>query len=473
MVSSLETILKFNFSNTFHKILLLPRFDKIMTIFWILGPFIYLIERDPADLWLTLISFIFLGKCIVEKNWGWLKQWWFIFCILLWLIGLLAGIIGPYKGYSFFQGFVWIRFPLYVAAAQVWLGRDRDVRIFMFISILLSMMIMFFILSAEMIIEPLDDLKNRLSWPYGDKMPGSYIAKVCLPAICILTFLSLNKFNFTTFFASIIVILSLFFVYKTGERTSFIILFFSILVVFVYQICITKFDFFNTSLIAGFTIIFFIIASFIFENVSPRFKHIANNIPVFDTSYSNAHWGAWRSGIQQGFENTLLGLGPSSTRYHCTKLGLSNPVIGNSFEKWYKNNNNTSFEQLLSGTEFLRSKKEFKNNFIHFFHKPKPEWLPGINYCGNHPHNFYIQIFAETGIVGLFFGICIYISLIIGCLKPSLIKNDCPLLITSFIIPFALLFPFQQSGSFYGQWGNLFIWFAIGFSISNINYLKK
>ena len=420
-----------------------------------MGPFIYLIERDPADLWLTLISIIFLGKCIIEKNWKWLKQWWFIFCILLWLLGLLAGIIGPYKDYSFFQGFVWIRFPLYVAAAQVWLGRDRDIRIFMFISILLSMMMMFFILSAEMIIEPLDELKNRLSWPYGDTVPGSYIAKVCLPVICILTFLSFNKFNFTTFFASIIVMLSMFFVYKTGERTSFIIIFFSVLVVLIYQIYVKKFDFLNKSLIAVCAIIFIVTASFIFENLTPRFKQIANNIPIFNTSFSNAHWGAWRSGIQQGFENPILGLGPSSTRYHCDKLGLSNSIIGNSFENWYKNNNNSSFEQLLSGNEFLRSKKEFKDNFIHFF-QSKPKWLPGINYCGNHPHNFYIQIFAETGIFGLFFGICIYISLIISCLKSNLTKNDCPLLITSFIIPFALLFPFQQSGSFYGQWGNLF-----------------
>ena len=26
-------------------------------------------------------------------------------------------------------------------------------------------------------------------------------------------------------------------------------------------------------------------------------------------------------------------------------------------------------------------------------------WLPGRNYCGNHPHNFYVQLFAETGIL--------------------------------------------------------------------------
>ena len=41
-----------------------------MTIFWFLGPFIYLIERDPADLWLTLICIIFLFRCIKKKRLG-------------------------------------------------------------------------------------------------------------------------------------------------------------------------------------------------------------------------------------------------------------------------------------------------------------------------------------------------------------------------------------------------------------------
>ena len=38
-----------------------------MTIFWLLGPFIYLIERDPADLWLSLIGLVFLIRCIKKK----------------------------------------------------------------------------------------------------------------------------------------------------------------------------------------------------------------------------------------------------------------------------------------------------------------------------------------------------------------------------------------------------------------------
>ena len=57
-----------NWENGLIKIKAMTGFEKTMTILWLLGPFIYLIERDPADLWLTLIGLIFLVRCIVKKG---------------------------------------------------------------------------------------------------------------------------------------------------------------------------------------------------------------------------------------------------------------------------------------------------------------------------------------------------------------------------------------------------------------------
>ena len=112
-----------------NKIKALSKFDRYMTIFWLLGPFIYLIERDPADLWLSIICIVFLFRCFKEKDWDWTSQFWFKTALALWLFGLFSAITSPDPFFSFQQGFVWMRFPLYVAAAQVWLARDRDIRI--------------------------------------------------------------------------------------------------------------------------------------------------------------------------------------------------------------------------------------------------------------------------------------------------------------------------------------------------------
>ena len=58
-----------SWNSGWNKIKNMSGFDKTMTIFWLLGPFIYLIERDPADLWLSLIGLVFLIRCIRKKDW--------------------------------------------------------------------------------------------------------------------------------------------------------------------------------------------------------------------------------------------------------------------------------------------------------------------------------------------------------------------------------------------------------------------
>jgi O-antigen ligase len=154
--------------------------------------------------------------------------------------------------------------------------------------------------------------------------------------------------------------------------------------------------------------------------------HFFKSIPIINTSNDNPYWGTWRSGIQQGLIKPVIGLGPSSSRKHCKTLP-----------------------------------------------QKKIDWLPGKNYCGNHPHNYYIQIFAETGLVGLTLGMLMFYFLFNTCYKGRISNPKCPITSICYIIPLAFFFPFQQTGSFFGQWGNLFIWFPIGFCVAQIQDYKS
>ena len=87
---------------------------------------------------MSIIGIIFLYKCLKNKDWGWTSQIWFKSSLALWLFGLFSAITGPDPFFTFQQGFVWIRFPLYAAAAQVWLAKDRDIRVVMFLSMLIE-----------------------------------------------------------------------------------------------------------------------------------------------------------------------------------------------------------------------------------------------------------------------------------------------------------------------------------------------
>ena len=401
------------------KINRLNKIDKYMTLFWFLGPFIYLIERDPADLWLTSIGLIFLARCIKKKDWSWASQLWFKSALALWIFSLFSAITGPDPFFTFQQGFVWIRFPLYAAAAQVWLAKDRDIRIVMLLSIFLGMVIMSAILIAETIIEP----KTRLTWPYGDKVPGNYIARVSLPLICVLMAIAVSRKNKAALLSGLIGMLSILVSLLTGERVNFLIR--ACGAMFAALVWKPKFTLYL--LLVLFEIFAVLILVFNRPDLSNRFGNkFINDIPILNTSETNSHWGAWRGGIQQGLANPIKGMGPSSTRNICKKL---EPSLHN--------------------------------------------WLPGKNYCGNHPHNFYIQLFAETGIIGLTLGCIMFVSIILSCYRARIDNFNCPMAATAFVMPFGLFFPLQSFGSFYGQWGNLFIWFAIGFAISQFQGWKK
>lgn len=394
-------------------------FDKVMTIFWLLGPFIYLIERDPADLWLTLISLVFLIRCIRKRDWSWTTQLWFKSALALWLFGLFSAVIGPEPLFSFQQGFVWIRFPLYAAAAQVWLAKDRDVRVIMLLSMLIGMLIMSAILIAETFIEP----KTRLTWPYGDFIPGNYIARVSLPLLCVLMAIAVSRKSRVALFSGSIGMLSIIVSLLTGERVNFLIRACGgMLAALVWK---PKFILYFSLVL--FEIVAVLVLAFSRPDLSNRFgESFVNDSPLTNMSESNPYWGSWRGGIQQALINPIKGTGPSSTRKICKTLEPTSP-----------------------------------------------DWLPGKNYCGNHPHNYYIQLLAETGIIGLIIGCVMFISIILTCYKARKENFDCPMAATAFVVPFGLYFPLQQFGSFYGQWGNLFSWFAIAFALSQVQSFRR
>ena len=403
----------------------LNNFDKYSFIFWFLGPFILLIERDPSDLWLSMISILFLIRSFILNEWEWIKQTWFKLALTLWVVSIISGLISSIPLFSTWQAFVWIRFPLYALAVQAWLGVNRDIRIIMFFMMFLGTILMCCILLLELYFEPMfpcssspDGMcpKFRLVWPYGDAIPGSYLSKANLSVFCVLVALtvSVKSKKFISFF--LISVFTLIMSFLTGERVNFIARIISgFISCFVCNPIKLRFVILLSIIAVTFTAVII---------NKPILKERYTNEFINKLNFNSGNWGAWRGGIQQGLEKPFMGFGPSMSRYVCKEI----------------------------------SKKD--------------HWLPGNNYCGNHPHNFYIQLFAETGILGLFLGSSMILLIFYKCFVNRKSVPNCPICSTSFIIPLMCFFPIQQFGSFYGQWGNIFIWFAIGYALSNVNANK-
>ena len=199
----------------------LPKWERPFHIFWLVGPLILLIERSPADLWLSVLALTFVVRSVMRRENWWLKRFWVRAAFLFWGVCLLSAALSSLPAYSFGEALVWFRFPLFAMATAFWLGRDKRLLYMMILSTGIGMVAMCGILTAEIIIEGPKD--GRLSWPYGDLVPGNYLAKVGLPAFVVEVALATSYRNNIACAGTFVALLSIVLSVMTGERINFLI----------------------------------------------------------------------------------------------------------------------------------------------------------------------------------------------------------------------------------------------------------
>ena len=131
------------------------------------------------------------------------------------------------------------------------------------------------------------------------------------------------------------------------------------------------------------------------------------------------------------------------------------------------------------GTNLYRFECEKEKYFISG--KNYPNFSSGrdlINHCNTHPHNYYVQILSETGIIGAFF---IFLALIkfthhsIKILYDQVKKNiyisQYKIFISSAVI--INLWPFITTGNFFSSSAANLFWLPFGFFLATFNSPKK
>ena len=391
----------------------LPKASRWFHVFWLLGPLILLIERSPADAWLTICALSFAVRAILKKDGRWLKVFWVRAVFAFWGVCLLSAALSDLPGYSLGEAFIWIRFPLFAMASCFWLATDKRLLYAMMGMTMLGMIIMTGILTAEVLI--VGQQGGRLSWPYGDLVPGNYLAKAGLPAFCVLVALAVSGYRQVNAVAAIISFATIILSVITGERINFIIRACGgMLAGLLWRPKASRYA--CLILVEVLAVVTVFVAS---PDIGNRF--VDRFIKQLPSHNESPYFRVMNSGMVTFETAPVLGVGTANYRILCAELTRDHTDVD----------------------------------------------------CHTHPHNYYIQILAETGIIGLVFGCVMLGAIIWSCAQTSIKGRADVVMATAVIIPLGLFFPLQSTADFFGQWNNIFMWSAVALALSSGNLMAK
>tara|TARA_X000000950_G_scaffold288532_1_gene405803 strand:+ start:23579 stop:24844 length:1266 start_codon:yes stop_codon:yes gene_type:complete len=353
----------------------------------------------------------------------------FIFCVYCILLSLFVAddIMLSYESSLFY-------FRIGVFSCFIWylIDQDKSVLTYFYYSLVLCFVALvidgyiqyftgFNLLGFEM-------LTTRVSSFFGDELiMGSYLSRL-FPLLFAL-FLIKKKQKFEIYFIGLLFVLVDILIFMSGERSAFFYL--NLSTVFII-ILIKQYQKFRllTFIIA---IICVLILSLNSSKLNERmFKGPAENMGLIKSSneaviFTSSHDSLIRTAYNMFKDQPIFGHGPKMFRVIC---------------------------------------KDEK-------------YATGITPCTTHPHNFYIQLLAETGIVGflfLFTVFCYVIFVSLRQFKSIIFRQKRPLTDYQVCLLAGLLisvWPLSPNGNFFNNWLIITYSLPVGFYLQSIYSKKK
>lgn len=400
----------------------------LIPLFLITGPFL-------SDLSISLISLLFLVYCIKEKNFSYFKNKYFYFFLIFWVYLIFNSLINNFNIDSLKISFFYFRYGVFVVAIVAILNvDDKIIKYFFycificFASLILDGFYQYFV--GENIFGLKSPQSFRASSFFHDEMIlGSYLSRLW-PIFFGLSIFIFKKKNKLFVLFILIFILSETLIFLSGDRSAFFYVNLSAIFVILFSKKLLKLRLFTLLV----TILLIIIISFInpvakervFDQTLKQMNLGKENKDKPFYIFSEGHNGHYISAYKMFLDNKILGVGVKNFRNIC------------SDERYYTD----------------------------------------VNSCSTHPHNSYVQILAETGIIGFLFLITILFYFckfifkhLIYKLKGKYYFNDFEICILSGIVIY--LWPFVPTGSVFNNWLNIAMILNFPFLLWSRNQTRK
>jgi O-antigen ligase len=401
-------------------------FDKIPFYLIVLLPALLVSGPFLADTALTICAVIFLINSYKNKLVSYYTNYFFYFFIFFYIHLNISALLSDNIIFSLKTSLPYLRFGIFALCTWYILEKNDQLAKYVLYSFLLVFLFLIidgiyqYTFKINLFGYPL--VGDRVSSLFGDELIlGSFLSRN-YPLFwgLFLFYFKKNKtlekknliFYFTLIFLPILIIMS-------GERSSTFYFILSIIYIMLY---IQEKKFFILSVIS---IIFIFLGIFLLENrFANRIINQTKNQLINDTKennkkfnlFSQTHEEHYKSALKIFKDNLIFGSGPKSFRIKCSE------------------------------ERYLVSKTS----------------------CVTHPHNTYIQLMSETGIIGfcfVFFLFCLlcFFSIKLIYQKYILKKYLEPFKLCLFASFLITLWPIIPSGNFFTNWLNVVYYLPVGF----------
>ena len=406
---------------------------QISSILLCMLPFALLTGPFFPDLFISLISLIFLYICFKNRDFSYFKNNFFYVFILFYIICLLSSYLSSNPDIAFRSSTVYLRFGIFSLACFFILEKNNKAlklfTIIFLISFLYAISDGFYQYFFETsILVNIENIPSRLHLPFNDEaLMGNYIARLfpLLLATLLITF-EPNR-TFLIGIMTLLIIVDVL-VFISGERTAL-----------------------GLMTIATLMIIFFISKFRIIRIMTLLISIcIMSLIAIYDPDVKerNIERTMQEIGLDNNSENIYLFSEIHEGHFiSAWKIFKNNPVIGSG---------PNSFRRICNESEY------YVNNYS----------------CSTHPHNTFIQILAEVGLMGFMYLVFIITfifrefflhtkSIILNRKRYLSDEKVCILITISLSI-----FPFLPTLNFFNNWINIIYYLPVGFYLY-ISNLKK
>tara|TARA_B100001059_G_scaffold236077_1_gene284558 strand:- start:477 stop:1724 length:1248 start_codon:yes stop_codon:yes gene_type:complete len=393
--------------------------------FLIWGPFF-------PDLIVSISSLFFLYYLIKNNDFYYLNNKPFIIFLLFCIISSIGSLETENISLSIKSSLSYFRIGVFSCFIWYLIDKDKSILTYFYYALILC----FLALGIDGYVqyftgENLIGLKKsgeRISSFFGDELiMGSYLSRL-FPLLFAL-FLVKKKYKFEIYFIGLLFILVDILIFMSGERSAFFFL--NLSTVFII-ILIKEFQKFRLVTFVTAIICIFVLSLNSSKLSNRMFKGPAEDMGLIKTSkeptiFTPVHDSHYKTAYNMFKDKPLFGHGAKMFRIKC---------------------------------------KDEK-------------YAIGILPCSTHPHNFYIQLLAETGIVGFLFLLSAFIFVIFTALRQfkSIIFNqkrsltDYQVCLLAGIL--VTVWPFSPNGNFFNNWLMIVYSLPVGFYLQSIYSKKK